>query len=214
MASLFYPSSTARPTFNDDISKWNVASVSNMYQVCRLRCVHQTPRLLWRSVIGRHFCTALFGLGACSCPHSDSCLAAMPGPHAVLLLHRPATSMAWLGMGRLLPCFTLFWEDTHSTYSVVRNSTTEDQRRSNAAVAAVALHLDRRGPTHRSAPARPVVPACTALTVGLRLMRRGAQAFRSASAFNANIGAWNTASVTSMIYVCALCHCLCAACVA
>ena len=33
MASLFYPSSTARPTFNDDISKWNVASVSNMFTV-------------------------------------------------------------------------------------------------------------------------------------------------------------------------------------
>ncbi len=34
MANLFYPSSTARPTFNADISKWNVASVSNLYQVC------------------------------------------------------------------------------------------------------------------------------------------------------------------------------------
>ena len=33
MANLFYPSNTARPTFNGDISKWNVASVSNMYQV-------------------------------------------------------------------------------------------------------------------------------------------------------------------------------------
>ena len=33
MATLLYPSSTARPTFNADISKWNVASVSNMYRV-------------------------------------------------------------------------------------------------------------------------------------------------------------------------------------
>ena len=37
MAELFFPSvsggNTARPTFNADISKWNVASVSNMYQV-------------------------------------------------------------------------------------------------------------------------------------------------------------------------------------
>ncbi len=33
IANLFYPSSTARPTFNGDISKWNVASVSTMYQV-------------------------------------------------------------------------------------------------------------------------------------------------------------------------------------
>ncbi len=30
----------------------------------------------------------------------------------------------------------------------------------------------------------------------------GAQAFHSASAFNANIGAWNTASVSNMAYVC------------
>ena len=41
MANLFYPSSFARPTFNDDISKWNVASVSNMYEV-RLDTVHAT----------------------------------------------------------------------------------------------------------------------------------------------------------------------------
>ncbi len=33
MANLLYPSNIARPTFNGDISKWNVASVSNMYQV-------------------------------------------------------------------------------------------------------------------------------------------------------------------------------------
>ncbi len=31
----------------------------------------------------------------------------------------------------------------------------------------------------------------------------GAQAFRQASAFNANIGAWNTASVSEMAWVCA-----------
>ncbi len=31
----------------------------------------------------------------------------------------------------------------------------------------------------------------------------GAQAFFSASAFNANIGAWNTARVTTLTYVCA-----------
>jgi hypothetical protein len=39
MANLLYPTvapdtwGTARPTFNGDISKWNVASLSNMYQV-------------------------------------------------------------------------------------------------------------------------------------------------------------------------------------
>ena len=31
----------------------------------------------------------------------------------------------------------------------------------------------------------------------------GAQAFSAASAFNANIGAWNTAAVTTLSYVCA-----------
>jgi hypothetical protein len=36
MVSLFYPSYTARPTFNDDISKWNTASVSTMTSVCCL----------------------------------------------------------------------------------------------------------------------------------------------------------------------------------
>ncbi len=39
MATLFYPSNTARPTFNADISKWNVASVSNMNRV-RLASVY------------------------------------------------------------------------------------------------------------------------------------------------------------------------------
>jgi hypothetical protein len=39
MAALFYPSVIARPTLNDDISKWNTASVSTMYQACPLpRC--------------------------------------------------------------------------------------------------------------------------------------------------------------------------------
>jgi hypothetical protein len=34
----------------------------------------------------------------------------------------------------------------------------------------------------------------------------GPQAFQYASAFNANIGAWNTASMTTIDSVCALCH--------
>ncbi len=33
----------------------------------------------------------------------------------------------------------------------------------------------------------------------------GLQAFFEAKAFNANIGAWNTASMTTMTTVCALC---------
>jgi hypothetical protein len=34
----------------------------------------------------------------------------------------------------------------------------------------------------------------------------GSQAFSFAAAFNANIGAWNTASMATMSYVCAFCH--------
>ena len=40
MASLFYPSSYARPTFNSDISKWNTASVSSMSAVCSYYRTH------------------------------------------------------------------------------------------------------------------------------------------------------------------------------
>ncbi len=45
-------------------------------------------------------------------------------------------------------------------------------------------------------PCEPCPPVWTACGFG-------AQAFRSASAFNANIGAWNTAAVTTLSYVCA-----------
>ncbi len=42
-----------------------------------------------------------------------------------------------------------------------------------------------------------------ARSVGVDRGLLGSQAFSSASAFNANIGAWNTASVTTLSYVCA-----------
>jgi hypothetical protein len=44
---------------------------------------------------------------------------------------------------------------------------------------------------------------CEPLPSGVDCGCVGAQAFRSAWAFNANIDAWNTASVTSLSYVCA-----------
>jgi hypothetical protein len=44
---------------------------------------------------------------------------------------------------------------------------------------------------------------CERLPVGVYRGWIGAQAFGSASAFNATIGAWNTASVTTLYYVCA-----------
>ena len=52
---------------------------------------------------------------------------------------------------------------------------------------------------------RPRIRAetCERLPVGVDRGWLGAQAFYSASAFNANIGAWNTASVTSLNEVCA-----------
>ncbi len=46
-------------------------------------------------------------------------------------------------------------------------------------------------------------PTVRALSVGVDRVRFGAQAFAYASAFNANIGAWNTASVTRLQSVCA-----------
>ena len=42
-----------------------------------------------------------------------------------------------------------------------------------------------------------------ALSVGADGVRLGSQAFHQALVFNANIGAWNTASVTSLSAVCA-----------
>ncbi len=42
-----------------------------------------------------------------------------------------------------------------------------------------------------------------ALSVGVDRVRLGSQAFAHASAFNANIGAWNTARVTCLAEVCA-----------
>jgi hypothetical protein len=42
-----------------------------------------------------------------------------------------------------------------------------------------------------------------ARSAGVNRLRLGSQAFTFASAFNANIGAWNTASVTTLNWVCA-----------
>ncbi len=50
--------------------------------------------------------------------------------------------------------------------------------------------------TRNPKPCEPCASAWTACGFG-------GQAFGSASAFNANIGAWNTASVTSLYFVCA-----------
>jgi hypothetical protein len=52
---------------------------------------------------------------------------------------------------------------------------------------------------------RPRIRAANvrARSVGVDRVRLGSQAFNMASAFNANIGVWNTAAVTSMAYVCA-----------
>jgi hypothetical protein len=46
-------------------------------------------------------------------------------------------------------------------------------------------------------------PEVRALSVGVDRVRLGSQAFYAASAFNADIGAWNTARVTTLLAVCA-----------
>ena len=51
--------------------------------------------------------------------------------------------------------------------------------------------------------ARIRADTCERLPVGVDRGWLGAQAFYEAKAFNANIGAWNTASVTTLTGVCA-----------
>ena len=51
--------------------------------------------------------------------------------------------------------------------------------------------------------ARIRADTCERLPAGVDRGWLGAQAFSSAKAFNANIGAWNTASVSNMASVCA-----------
>ena len=51
--------------------------------------------------------------------------------------------------------------------------------------------------------ARIRADTCERVPVGVDRGWLGAQAFYSASAFNANIGAWNTAAVTDLSWVCA-----------
>ncbi len=46
-------------------------------------------------------------------------------------------------------------------------------------------------------------PTSRALSLGVDRVRFGSQAFNTASVFNANIGAWNTARVTDFSMVCA-----------
>jgi hypothetical protein len=58
------------------------------------------------------------------------------------------------------------------------------------------LVLRARPKTRNPKPCQPFPSASTACGFG-------AQAFQSASAFNANIGAWNTAAVTTLENVCA-----------
>ncbi len=56
--------------------------------------------------------------------------------------------------------------------------------------------LRARPKTRNPKPCEPLPSASTACGFG-------AQAFNLTSAFNANIGAWNTAAVTTLVWVCA-----------
>ncbi len=70
------------------------------------------------------------------------------------------------------------------------------QTRARAASVSACVCACDLAPTH---PRRRM----RARSVGVDRGRLGSQAFNSASAFNANIGAWNTASVTTLHGVCA-----------
>jgi surface protein len=50
---------------------------------------------------------------------------------------------------------------------------------------------------------RGSAPTLSSLSVGVDRVWFGSQALQQAFVFNANIGAWNTASVSNMAYVCA-----------
>ena len=68
-----------------------------------------------------------------------------------------------------------------------------------------APHVCVRARARACATGRPRIRAktCERLPVGVDRGWLGAQAFQSASAFNADIGAWNTASVITLSFVCA-----------
>ncbi len=60
-------------------------------------------------------------------------------------------------------------------------------------------HVGARSGAHASVPNH----ACEPFPISVDRLCLGAQAFQSAKAFNANIGAWNTAAVSIMQQVCA-----------
>ena len=66
-------------------------------------------------------------------------------------------------------------------------------------------HVCVRARVRACAIGRPRIRAdtCERVPAGVDREWLGAQAFQSASAFNANIGAWNTAAVTTLSGVCA-----------
>jgi hypothetical protein len=126
--------------FNQNIGAWNTARIANMASVCsHCRRLHG-----WRTGRCLDVCVP-----RCCLWHS---LLFRALPLASALPHRSASQCGTKRPWRMhLPC--------------------SDSLILCAWLACAVRHASVL--LHRSAPARPVDPACTALTVGLRLMRRG-----------------------------------------
>jgi hypothetical protein len=139
----------------------------------------------------------------------ELCMRPLPSAACALAWHAALRGLFAVGRGRsrLRPCMLLV------CFSHLSSITCAPVRAwSVCPTAAVAPRLDGRAPA--------LGPRDTARTVhwtdhrGSGLMQfvlfesvwLGPQAFYEAKAFNANIGAWNTARIANMAYVCALCH--------
>ncbi len=85
----------------------------------------------------------------------------------------------------------------HARPATPMNGSPMRARRTRSRMCCARVHACARaiGRAHIRADTRKRIPSASTAC--------GSQAFRGASAFNANIGAWNTARVTSLSYVCA-----------
>jgi hypothetical protein len=179
--------------FNANIGAWNTASIANMDYVCAL-CHRQRVRRV---------CFMLACVLRSYLEYSHAIGRGRSSLRRCMLL--PSASL----ISRALLC------------ALVRSR--KISLGCPHPTATVAVHLDRRAPARTSARSiGPLDAACTMRRPDPSgLMRRGlfegawlgSQALRGASAFNANIAAWNTASMTTMASVCALPSPVCVACV-
>jgi hypothetical protein len=221
MASLF----KMKPTFNADISKWNVASVANMYQVCANK-IELSLVLTYPCVVGSQafYSASAFNanIGAWNTAHVTTLKLVC----AVSAVRRaPVAHSVSVCCMCTCACTRIRYEST--TLASMRNTC----GRLAGVLLCVGGQREHRRVEHGvrddvvlcMQPCRRFVGFCwrpglcaAALPrrraharMCVRFHRRGpravgSQAFYYASAFNVNIGAWNTASVATLDAVCNL----------